>query len=230
MKRMTEITYYRTEAAVAGPVRFAFCSDVHDGPHGEIVDLLDGIRPDAVLIGGDFIADRGSAPEAFPAACAARFPTFVSIGNHELKSGADLSRVGASGAVLLDNGSAAFRGVRIGGLTSDKKRPDLGFLDAFSRAEGFKILLCHHPEYYDRYIKKTAVDLTLSGHAHGGQWRFFGRGVFAPGQGIFPKYTSGEYDGGRLIVSRGLGDSHHVVPRIRDPYEIAVVDVQPRTI
>ena len=49
----------------------------------------------------------------------------------------------------------------------------------------------------------------LSGHAHGGQFRFplFGA-VFAPGQGIRPSYTEGRHgERPALIISRGLGNS-----------------------
>jgi predicted MPP superfamily phosphohydrolase len=53
------------------------------------------------------------------------------------------------------------------------------------------------------------IDLILSGHAHGGQIRIAGHGLFAPGQGFFPKYTEGMYekDGTVMVVSRGLGNS-----------------------
>ena len=71
-------------------------------------------------------------------------------------------------------------------------------------------------------IKPLPIDLTLSGHAHGGQWRFFGRGVFSPGQGLFPKYTSGMYDGGRFIVGRGLGNPI-IIPRIFNSPEVLVI-------
>ncbi len=226
MKSRTEISYYRTGAAVAAPVRFAFASDIHDSPHEEILAELEALRADAVLIGGDFSRNRDDGHEVFPAACASVFPTFVTLGNHDIENSVDPGRIASSGAVLLDNASTRFRGVAIGGLSSAEE-PDIRFLEEFSREEGFRLLICHHPEYYDRYIKKTSVDLTVSGHAHGGQWRLFGRGVFAPGQGLLPKYTSGAYDGGRLIVGRGLGDSHPVIPRINDPFEIVVIDVFP---
>ena len=87
--------------------------------------------------------------------------------------------------------------------------PDLEWLAEFAAVDGYKILLSHHPEYYEEYIRDLNVDLTLSGHAHGGQWRIFGRGLFAPGQGILPKYDSGLYEknGTTMIVSRGLGNS-----------------------
>ena len=86
-----------------------------------------------------------------------------------------------------------------------------------------KVLICHHPEYYPKYLKDMPIDIIVSGHAHGGQWRFFGRGVFAPGQGLFPKYTSGVYDG-RLVVSRGLKKTI-IPPRIFNPREVVIIDV-----
>ena len=50
----------------------------------------------------------------------------------------------------------------------------------------------------------------FSGHAHGGQFIFpFVGGLYAPGQGIFPKYYRGIHkkNNSTLIVSRGLGPS-----------------------
>ena len=54
------------------------------------------------------------------------------------------------------------------------------------------------------------ADLIFTGHAHGGLFRFpFVKGLYAPGQGFFPEYTSGKYelDGSEMIVSRGVGNS-----------------------
>lgn len=103
--------------------------------------------------------------------------------------------------------------------------PDTAWLNRFAAAPGYHILLCHHPEYFP--LVPENVELVLSGHAHGGQWNFYSfkdhrwRGVFAPGQGLFPKYTSGVYDG-RLIVSRGLSNPTKV-PRILNPTEVVYV-------
>lgn len=44
-------------------------------------------------------------------------------------------------------------------------------LAAFISEDSFSILLAHRPEYFADYIAAGA-DLTLSGHAHGGQFRF----------------------------------------------------------
>ena len=73
----------------------------------------------------------------------------------------------------------------------------------------YRILLAHHPEFFDAY-DKTGVELIFAGHAHGGQVRIPGTGaVIAPGQGFWPQYTEGSYKGtyGTMVVSRGLGKS-----------------------
>ena len=71
------------------------------------------------------------------------------------------------------------------------------------------ILLSHRPEFFDQYVRAD-VDLVLSGHAHGGQFRLpFVGGLAAPNQGLFPKYDAGRYteENTNMIVSRGIGNS-----------------------
>jgi uncharacterized protein len=78
--------------------------------------------------------------------------------------------------------------------------------------DSFKVLLSHRPEMIKVY-KAAGIDMVLSGHTHGGQVKLPLIGtIFAPDQGLFPKYSDGRYDIGKttLIVSRGLGKS--VVP------------------
>jgi predicted MPP superfamily phosphohydrolase len=103
--------------------------------------------------------------------------------------------------------------------------PDLDFLQKYSDTDGFKILLCHYPHYYNKYVKETNIDLMLSGHAHGGQWRIFGRGIYAPHQGLFPKYTSGLHDS-RHIISRGAVNNVSPIPRFFNPCEILCIKVK----
>ena len=80
------------------------------------------------------------------------------------------------------------------------------------------VMLCSND-----YIKELNIDLTLSGHAHGGQIRILGQGLIAPGQGFFPKYTSGMYDG-RLIVSRGLANNAPPIPRLFNRKELIFIE------
>ncbi len=100
----------------------------------------------------------------------------------------------------------------------------------------FTILLAHRPEFIEDYNSCGCFDLVLSGHAHGGQWRIPGlvNGLFAPGQGYFPKYAGGRYDfektswDGRktvFIVSRGLSHQAPNFPRFFNPLELVAVDV-----
>lgn len=90
----------------------------------------------------------------------------------------------------------------------------------------FTVVLAHEPQYLARYAG-TGVDLVLSGHAHGGQFRLpFVGGIVAPDQGFLPGYTAGEYymDGTEMIVSRGLGNS--VIPvRLFNYPEIVCVEL-----
>ncbi len=176
-------------------------------------------------------------------------PTFYSLGNHEIGashgaiyrakfSGTPLPRpvmarqwleqIRQSGAILLEQNYVEWQGLVIGGLGSGLLNPgwhpDLSFLDDFTAVPGYKLLLCHHPEYFDRYLRPYAIDLIVSGHAHGGQWRIFGHGVYAPDQHLFPKYTSGIHEG-RLIISRGVINSVPAVPRFFNPCELVMIEV-----
>ncbi len=102
-------------------------------------------------------------------------------------------------------------------------------MDKFKNETGLKVLLCHHPEYMlgeDPVVDLTGVDIALAGHAHGGQMRLGHRGLYAPGQGLVPKYTEAvfEEDGARVVISRGLSNTYRL-PRINNAPEIVVVNV-----
>jgi predicted MPP superfamily phosphohydrolase len=179
-------------------------------------------------------------------ACAQIAPTFFSPGNHELGglrswslkwkfgtskekeySPENQRKISESGVVFLDDTFTVVDGIAFGGLASalirEDKAPVLEALDGFWNIDAPRVLLCHHPEYYEPYLKDKGVDLIVAGHAHGGQWRIFGRGVFAPGQGLFPKYTSGVHDN-TLVISRGLKRGGKI-PRIFNPPEIVKITV-----
>ena len=227
----TEYSLYRD---VPEKRRFVFVSDLHDCPNDPVLEAIENAAPDAVLVGGDFVHNSQIYESGieFLRRVSERFVTFVSLGNHEYKSGLDIrSMMRRTNARLLDDDFVRFGGILIGGASSGSRVdqhhgvPNADWLQKFAGTDGFKLLLCHHPEYYDRFIKPLAIDLTLAGHAHGGQWRIFGRGIFSPGQGVFPKYTSGLYDD-RLIVCRGLGNPI-IVPRIFNSRQIVLLNLIP---
>jgi len=79
------------------------------------------------------------------------------------------------------------------------------------------LLLCHRPVRAVRFA--SGYDLAMAGHAHGGQWRVGRQGLYSPGQGVLPRYTSGLYriedKDVTLVVSRGLGN-HEMGIRIHN--------------
>ena len=113
-----------------------------------------------------------------------------------------------------------------GAVHARAHKPDTKWLVGFCSTPGYHILLSHHPEYYP--IIPASVDLILSGHAHGGQFRMYSPfkrewfGLWSPGQGWWPKWTRGVYEG-RLVVSAGLSNTTWI-PRIGNPTEIVYIE------
>ena len=232
------------------PCSVALLADLHNRPCQEILDSLKANQPDIICIAGDIVEgeEENSLNNqlnslALLEGCPSIAPTFLSVGNHDwILTPDDFEKIRGLGIHVLDNSYTTWNGIQIGGLTSHitmKVRlygwdflpegkaaelgyPDLEWLDAFEQEAGTKILLCHHPEYYPEYLASRDIDHVLSGHAHGGQWCFFGRGIFAPGQGFLPKLTSGIHD--KLIISRGLANTGGFIPRINNPTEIIYLD------
>ncbi|MDO5410180.1 MAG: metallophosphoesterase [Lachnospiraceae bacterium] len=103
---------------------------------------------------------------------------------------------------------------------------ELSYISEVISEEDFTVLLSHRPEYFELYTQ-FPVDLALTGHAHGGQVRIpFVGGLYAPGQGFFPRYTSGLYEEGdfQMITGRGIGNSKNLM-RVFDPPEIIVTEL-----
>ena len=241
-RRLVTTHHYLPITPNGKQLRIGLVADLHGCPFEKLVKRLRTESPDIILVAGDLMEDTDLADEkasgyAFLRACAEIAPTYYSFGNHETvgprkkrKGALDVSeetraRIANTGATLLHDESVLWNGIRICGLTSGltktENHPNEAVLSEFAAAEEFRILICHHPEYYEPYIRSTNIELTVCGHAHGGQWRFFGRGVYAPGQGIFPKYTSGVIDG-RCVISRGVGD-HTRILRFCNPRELVVI-------
>lgn len=249
---MKTMVYQLSMGAFAGHLRFALVADLHGGEPDEVIRRLKDASPDYILMPGDIFERLDGADDRvhenamrLMRECAKIAPSFYSTGNHEdggIRSWSpfwrftvkdrvydrrDLAAIEEAGVTMLTNEFVLRDGIAFGGLCSglirEGQKPELEWLEEFCRVEAPKVLLCHHPEYFKQYLRELPIDLIVSGHAHGGQWRFFGRGVFAPGQGLFPKYTAGVH-GNRLVISRGLKKSG-TIPRIFNEPELVVVEL-----
>lgn len=156
-------------------------------------------------------------------------PVYMSLGNHEQKLlHKDYRFLSENGITLLDNADTVVevKGFRfiLGGLSVWDYED---WLPDYLQKEGYKILLCHKPDMYVHMLADSDVDLVLSGHTHGGQFRVGskGRGFFVPGQGICGKYAHGRFFDGRLIVSAGCANTV-AFPRLFNPRELVVLEVK----
>ena len=213
-----KITNLFIETELTKPYSFLLISDMHSKiPEGFLLKVA-ALAPDFILLAGD-IVDGTFADEphmlSLLFALAELAPTYYATGNHELFTDTDRELIASTGVAFLENNDSTYEEIRIGGLASGfghiphftkTPPPDTAFLERFASLDGYKILIAHHPEYFKPYIREKAIDLTVSGHAHGGQWRLGKLAAYAPGQGIFPRYTSGlyTYKGRHLAVSRGV--------------------------
>ena len=220
-----------------------------------LISAVQKQKPDIVLLGGDIFDDKVpyKNAELTVKQLAEQYPCYYVTGNHEYWSnevGTILDIIKGYGVTVLSGecdtieikGQAIIicgvddpdvevyvaEGVPIGQqLASAEKVAQEA--EKTLGTELFNVLLSHRPELYEIY-QQYDFDLILSGHAHGGQWRIPGilNGLYVPNQGLFPKYAGGRYDyeGGTMIVSRGLARESTPVPRIFNRPELVVVEVQ----
>lgn len=245
------VTNYEVQGrGVKNPFRIVLLSDLHNQEYGRdnerLLKAINKAKPDIVLFAGDMIDHVAKSDEyaSFLTLCAKlsrRYPVYYCFGNHELGNDNVLkieSLVEEAGVKLVNhkqyNININGNRLSISGIThkaeaSDKLvRKRKAYLNRvlFNR-ERYRILIYHYPERAMNTIPDVQADLIVSGHAHGGQWRFFNKGLYAPGQGIFPKYTSGIHKVGSadMVISRGIG-SHILMPRVNNPAEVVIIDVK----
>lgn len=238
-----DVTYYDMNYGLY--IRIAVFADLHGKGRREIINYTKKGMPDIIAIVGDLFDGRKiessdkeseiSKGKFFLEELLSIAPVYFGLGNHEWKlQEADKSNIVSVGITLLDDDYIQFKPkIYIGGLTSTSRygkysftsrEPNIDFLNQFESREGFKILICHHPEYYDKYLVNRKFDLILSGHAHGGQIRIGNQGLYAPGQGIWPQYTSGIVDK-KMVISRGLSNTRPWIPRLFNKTELVFVDL-----
>lgn len=207
--------------------QIAQVSDLHNKEFGknqrQLLSKLRKATPDIIVLTGDQVDSKNTRIDIafeFVQEALKIAPVYYISGNHEVwLSTKDWNKLMGGlmpfGAIPMDNRvmeitKAGEPGFYLLGL-SDSHLNDYTLSNQNSDIPGdrLQILLAHEPQYLEHY-SSCGVDLVLSGHAHGGQFRIPGLGgLVAPGQGLFPKYTSGPYQAGNttMIVSRGLGNS-----------------------
>lgn len=222
-------------------LRCAFVSDVHAGSFFDEDDLcrlferVAAARPDLVLLGGDLINTREREILLFRRPLGLLRPrhgVFAVPGNHDHFWGRD---IGLWSAFLEDCGVRVLtnRGVRIeqdgaslwlcGVDDLTEGTPDLARALRGRRDGEATILLSHHPDFFFE-AAAVDVDLTLSGHTHGGQIRI---GGWAPIHHSRFGYERGWFveNDCRLYVGRGVGVT--LLPlRIDAPPEVPIVTLR----
>ena len=229
---------------VEKPVRLAILTDLHSCAYGdgqeELLAAVDALGPDAVLLGGDILDDRLPEANAWRtvSVLAEKYPCAYVTGNHEWWSGEAermCTQMESLGVAVLRGESVVWtlngQSVTICGVDDpDSGEDQLAAAAAGAGESGFTVLLAHRPEQVDSYLRYP-FDLIVSGHAHGGQWRVPGlvNGLYAPHQGVFPRYAGGRYDfdGSVLLVSRGLARESTRIPRLFNRPELMLAEIVP---
>lgn len=236
--------YHITSDSVSRDHRFVLVADLHATVYGEdqteLTRKILSEEPEAVFLCGDIADDKRTfegAEMLLSQLRSAEVPMYYVTGNHECWAEwtDDVSALfEQAGAVVLTNRQTDLGdGIRLSGIADPVFYEDtLAYMGALSQfetdGEACDILLAHRPEFARTY-RQAGFELTLSGHAHGGQVRipWLLNGLYAPNQGWFPGYAGGIYDldGGHLVVSRGLMIDD--LPRIFNPPEIVVIEIRP---
>ena len=232
--------------------RIAHVSDLHNAEMGKdnetLLSMLRDADPDMIAITGDLIDSRNTDIEValqFVREAVKIAPCYYVTGNHEARVneyGELKAEMEAAGVTVLEDVrkeiSIEGETITLIGVNDPSYQTDYLFGDAESVIDskleelhtenaGFTILLSHRPELFDTYADHD-IDLVLSGHAHGGQFRLpFIGGLVAPNQGLFPEYDAGIFTDGNtnMIVSRGVGNS--ILPfRINNRPEVILIELQ----
>jgi hypothetical protein len=227
------------------PLRIVQITDPHLGPWAPIhrlrrrLDELLDHEPDLVLLTGDFLTMEGNGtPGALAEALApvrrAEGRSFAIFGNHDHEAPEEVAGALAENKVrlLIDDEALVetpFGKVQIIGADwyREKRKERLqALLARFPRRDGYlRLLLLHDPRNFHD-VPKGEVDLTLSGHTHGGQvglvslgldWTVLSRSKW-PDHGLFGHGKS------RLYVHRGTG-FYGFPLRIGVPGEASVLEL-----
>ncbi len=193
-------------------------SDLHDSNFGNNHEILikevEKLNPDIIVISGDFI-DRTrfdlERSMKFIEGVVNKYDVYYVTGNHEFatrKTNEIVEALRSAGVTVLRDEKVQIKKgddvIDIVGIDDPLFREDLPTFDI----DKFTIMISHRSELTN-YYRSSNVDVVFTGHAHGGQFRFFNQGIASPGQGWLPKYSQGvhDLDNTKLVISRGLGNS-----------------------
>ena len=226
-------------------IKIVQISDTHLPSSNEFIDnMIEGIaeiKPDLILMTGDLINRDADIDKSGLADMCRRIseiaPVYAVSGNHDIGNGKDrFEQILINNNVkFIDNKAEIFNKnghkIAIMGLSYNNKYKSDLYKNVVGSSGMETILLAHNPADFDDFFSitnKVIPDLVFSGHAHGGQIRIpvINQGVFAPGQGIFPKYTSGVYTSdtnGVMVVSRGLGSGRSLLLRFNNYVHVPVI-------
>lgn len=243
-----EILLRRWPAQMDG-FTIALLSDFHYDPVFSIhpiksaVEIANGLRPDLMVLTGDFVTvplvgnDVNAASAAEPCAqlltmLQAPHGVWAIMGNHDAFS--DPRRVTgallAHGIPVLSNLSIPIE--RNGGRfwlagVEDVSKNMADLPTALQRVPQNEavVLLAHEPDYAD-YVSQYPVDLQLSGHSHGGQVRLpLIPPLYLPD--LAKKYYLGLYRIGDLTLYTNAGLGTIRIPmRLNCPPEVTLITVR----
>ncbi|MFH0863042.1 MAG: metallophosphoesterase [Candidatus Altiarchaeota archaeon] len=207
--------------------RIVFVSDIHCGPlfsigrTRELVDSIDGLEPDMILLGGDYISsddifntgDRIGPCLGEFSRLKAPLGAYAVLGNHENWAGRDraMNSLESASIRVIDNdgvwASSGNGSIRIAGVADLwTQRQDFNAALDGAKASDYTILLSHNPDIAE-YLRSDSIALVLSGHTHGGQVTLFG--LWTP---YLPSNAGQKYAGGfvktnhtTVFVTKGVG-------------------------
>jgi hypothetical protein len=221
--------------------RIGQISDVHCGPNvpeervSSWVQRLNSLGLDLVTVTGDLITHGSSHVEAVARALGglrAKDGAFACMGNHDYFTDGEhvvraLERQGLT--VLRNRGVVVKRGAAqlyVAGVDDTwTSRDDLARA-LRDRPEGAPtVLLAHDPDLFPQ-AQARDVELTLSGHTHGGQLAVPGVRRLSLAR-LVTRWTAGLYRQGRswLYVNRGVGTTGPPA-RLGAPPELAVITLR----
>ncbi len=212
--------------ANAPPITLALISDIHvAGPDmpperlARIVKQLNALKPDMVVIAGDFVSDKRVATRfySFTEAVAPlaqlrpRLGSFAVLGNHDFwRNEAEARKsLSAVNVHVFDNDAIRAGPITLGGLDDAfTGHDDLTTTLARMRVLGGPpVLLSHSPDPFPDVPPE--ISLMLAGHTHCGQIVLPVIGPIATMSRYGKRYACGviRENGKTLVVGAGLGTS-----------------------